>query len=83
MFIVGLTIDIFSNTPGLHASASTTLMLVRDFWLRNIFHKWMLDDGRIKKGKQEKISKKIPIDKIGTSIRNAKPLLLLRDILPH
>ena len=32
-FAVGLIIDVFSNTPGLHAAASTLLMLVRDNWL--------------------------------------------------
>ncbi len=32
-FFVGLLIDIFSNTPGLHAAAGTILMFIRDYWL--------------------------------------------------
>ncbi|MBV6648052.1 MAG: hypothetical protein KI790_21500 [Cyclobacteriaceae bacterium] len=33
-FMTGLLIDIFSNTPGIHASACTLIMFVRDYWLR-------------------------------------------------
>ncbi|MDH5608733.1 MAG: hypothetical protein OEY56_04585 [Cyclobacteriaceae bacterium] len=32
-FFIGLLIDMFTNTPGMHAAASTLLMFVRDFWL--------------------------------------------------
>ncbi len=31
-FLTGLLIDIFSNTPGLHASACTLIMFIRDYW---------------------------------------------------
>ncbi len=31
-FLIGLLIDTFSNTPGLHASACTFLMFIRDWW---------------------------------------------------
>ena len=32
-FGIGLLIDIFSNTPGVHASASLVLVVLRKFWL--------------------------------------------------
>lgn len=32
-FIAGLLVDIFSNTPGIHASASVFIMFTRNFWL--------------------------------------------------
>ena len=32
-FFVGLLIDIFSNTPGMHASASLLVMFIKDRWL--------------------------------------------------
>ena len=35
-FLTGLFIDLFSNTPGLHASVCTFIMLFRDTWLRVI-----------------------------------------------
>ena len=35
-FLTGLFIDLFSNTPGLHASVCTFIMLFRDTWLRFI-----------------------------------------------
>ncbi len=35
-FAVGLIIDIFSSTPGLHASACTLVMYLREYWLRTI-----------------------------------------------
>ena len=35
-FLIGLYIDLFSNTPGLHASVCTFIMLFRDTWLRAI-----------------------------------------------
>ena len=35
-FLTGLYIDFFSNTPGLHASVCTFIMLFRDTWLRAI-----------------------------------------------
>ena len=31
-FIIGLIIDIFSNTPGLHAMAATLIMFSKDWW---------------------------------------------------
>jgi hypothetical protein len=31
-FLVGLIIDIFSNTPGIHASACILIAFVKDFW---------------------------------------------------
>ena len=35
-FLTGLYIDLFSNTPGLHTSVCTFIMLFRDTWLRFI-----------------------------------------------
>lgn len=32
-FVSGLVIDIFCNTPGIHASASVFIMFVRNLWL--------------------------------------------------
>lgn len=32
-FLVGLSIDMFSNTPGMHAAASVAVMFIKDFWL--------------------------------------------------
>jgi hypothetical protein len=32
-FLIGLVMDIFSNTPGMHASASVLIMFVKDYWL--------------------------------------------------
>jgi rod shape-determining protein MreD len=34
--ITGLTIDMFQNTPGMHASACLLLMYIRPFWLKII-----------------------------------------------
>lgn len=33
-FISGLIVDIFTNTPGIHASASVGVMFIRNFWLK-------------------------------------------------
>ena len=32
-FLVGLIVDIFSNTPGIHAGACVFIMYIRDLWL--------------------------------------------------
>lgn len=32
-FFSGLLVDVFSNTPGIHASASVFIMFARNFWL--------------------------------------------------
>lgn len=32
-FFSGLLVDLFSNTPGIHASASVFIMFIRSFWL--------------------------------------------------
>lgn len=32
-FLAGLLVDIFTNTPGIHASASVFVMFIRVFWL--------------------------------------------------
>ena len=32
-FLSGLLVDVFTNTPGIHASASVAVMFVRNFWL--------------------------------------------------
>jgi hypothetical protein len=32
-FFIGLLIDIFSNTPGMHASASVLVIFIKDYWL--------------------------------------------------
>ncbi|WP_258100393.1 hypothetical protein [Marinoscillum pacificum] len=31
-FFTGLTVDIFSNTPGIHASATILIAFIKDFW---------------------------------------------------
>lgn len=33
-FLVGLVVDIFSNTPGIHAGACVFIMYIRDLWLK-------------------------------------------------
>lgn len=33
-FVTGLTVDIFSNTGGLHAFASTLIAFVRPYWIK-------------------------------------------------
>ncbi len=33
-FLVGLSIDTFYNTPGMHASVSTLVMSVRPYWMK-------------------------------------------------
>ena len=33
-FLTGLVVDIFSNTPGIHAGACVFVMYVRDLWLK-------------------------------------------------
>ncbi len=32
-FLSGLLVDVFTNTPGIHASASVFVMFIRNFWL--------------------------------------------------
>ncbi|SNS48185.1 rod shape-determining protein MreD [Ekhidna lutea] len=32
-FFSGLLVDVFTNTPGIHASASVFIMFIRNFWL--------------------------------------------------
>ncbi|MEQ9466956.1 MAG: Rod shape-determining protein MreD [Ekhidna sp.] len=32
-FLSGLLVDVFTNTPGIHASASVFIMFIRSFWL--------------------------------------------------
>ncbi|WP_424962734.1 hypothetical protein [Ekhidna sp.] len=32
-FLTGLIIDVFTDTPGIHASASVAVMFLRNFWL--------------------------------------------------
>ncbi|MFK7953173.1 MAG: hypothetical protein AB8B73_10025 [Ekhidna sp.] len=32
-FVSGLMVDVFSNTPGIHAGASVFIMFIRNFWL--------------------------------------------------
>jgi hypothetical protein len=32
-FIIGLLMDMLSNTPGMHAAACTMIMFVKDYWL--------------------------------------------------
>ncbi|MEP1033980.1 hypothetical protein [Ekhidna sp.] len=32
-FFTGLLVDVFTNTPGIHASASVFLLFIRGFWL--------------------------------------------------
>ncbi len=33
-FFSGLLVDVFTNTPGIHASASVFILFIRNFWLR-------------------------------------------------
>ncbi len=33
-FLIGLIVDVFSNTPGIHAGACVFIMYVRDLWLK-------------------------------------------------
>ncbi|WP_436514374.1 hypothetical protein [Ekhidna sp. To15] len=33
-FFTGLLVDVFTNTPGIHASASVFVLFIRNFWLR-------------------------------------------------
>lgn len=35
-FLTGLLVDVFSNTPGIHASASVFMVFIRNFWLNII-----------------------------------------------
>lgn len=39
-FFAGLLVDIFTNTPGIHASACVLIMFVRNFWLAVIDDDW-------------------------------------------
>ncbi|WP_421763842.1 Rod shape-determining protein MreD [Ekhidna sp.] len=32
-FFIGLLVDVFTDTPGIHASASVFIMFIRGFWL--------------------------------------------------
>lgn len=44
-FAIGLIIDVFSNTPGMHASAATLLMFSRDWWFVSVMGE--PDDSRL------------------------------------
>lgn len=39
-FFSGLLVDVFSNTPGIHASASVFIMFMRKFWLTVVNDDW-------------------------------------------
>ena len=39
-FLSGLAVDIFSSTPGIHASACVLIMFLRNFWLNIIDDDW-------------------------------------------
>lgn len=39
-FFSGLLVDLFSNTPGIHASASVFIMFIRTFWLSVVNDDW-------------------------------------------
>ncbi|MDE0470731.1 MAG: Rod shape-determining protein MreD [Ekhidna sp.] len=39
-FCSGLFVDIFTNTPGIHASACVFIMFIRNFWLSVIDDDW-------------------------------------------
>lgn len=39
-FFSGLLVDVFTNTPGIHASACVFVMFVRNFWLKVINDDW-------------------------------------------
>ncbi|MEO9868976.1 hypothetical protein [Ekhidna sp.] len=36
-FFSGLLVDVFTNTPGIHASASVLVLFLRNFWLNVIY----------------------------------------------
>ena len=40
-FLVGLAVDIFTNTPGLHALSCVFIMFIRNFWLSIVNNDWM------------------------------------------
>lgn len=39
-FLSGLLVDLFSDTPGIHASASVLIMFLRNFWLSIVNDDW-------------------------------------------
>jgi len=39
-FCSGLFVDVFTNTPGIHASACVFVMFIRNFWLMVINDEW-------------------------------------------
>ena len=39
-FFSGLLVDVFTNTPGIHASACVLVMFIRNFWLAFINDDW-------------------------------------------
>lgn len=39
-FFSGMLVDVFSNTPGMHASACVFIMFFRNFWLSFINNDW-------------------------------------------
>ena len=39
-FVLGLIVDIFSSTPGIHASACVAIMFARNFWLSILDDDW-------------------------------------------
>jgi len=39
-FFSGLAVDVFTNTPGIHASACVLVMFMRNFWLAFINDDW-------------------------------------------
>lgn len=43
-FVTGLTVDVFSNTGGLHAFASTLIAFVRPFWIKIAIPRSNYDD---------------------------------------
>ncbi len=40
-FLSGLMVDVFSNTPGLHALSCVFIMFLRNFWLSIVSNDWM------------------------------------------
>jgi len=39
-FLTGIIVDIFSDTPGIHASASVLVMFLRNLWLSIVNDDW-------------------------------------------
>jgi hypothetical protein len=69
-FLIGLMIDVFSNTPGMHASAAVFVMFVKDYWL--VF---------VSEDPEEEINISIPTLGPVSSVLYALPLILVHHLI--